>query len=36
VTNNFVEGEARTLALVSDRQGIGGPSNAPEGHHVRG
>jgi uncharacterized membrane protein len=36
VTNNFAEGEARTLALVSDRQGIGGPSMAPEGHRVRG
>ena len=36
VTNSFAEGEARTLALVSDRQGIGGPSIAPEGHRVRG
>ena len=36
VMDNFAEGEARTLALGSDHQGIGGPSIAPDGHHVRG
>ena len=36
VMSNFAEGEARTLALGSDRQGLGGPSIAPDGHHVRG
>jgi uncharacterized membrane protein len=36
VTNNLAEGEERTLAQVSDHQGIGGPSAAPVGQHVRG
>ena len=36
VMDNFAEGEGRTLALGSDRQGLGGPSIAPDGHHVRG
>ena len=32
---SFSEGDEQTFALTQDRQGIGGPSQAPAGVHVR-